>query len=81
MNRFGDAAKTPTSAPPTGQTSAVPWPLPSKGWLLGTTTNLGAGGSVWTAIPPPYQTNTANLQFTEPSPMGSKFYRLQKPRP
>ena len=35
----------------------------------------GPGG----AAAPPYQANGANLQFTEPTPTGNKFYRLQKP--
>jgi hypothetical protein len=57
----------------------VSWPLPATGWLLQATTNLVTGGSLWTEIPPPYQTNGANLQFTEVSPAGNKFYRLHKP--
>lgn len=56
----------------------VSWPLPAAGWRLHATTNLLTAGSVWTEIPPPYQTNSANLQFTEPSPAGNKFYRLKK---
>lgn len=43
------------------------------------TTNLVTAGSIWTDIPPPYQTNGANPQFLEPSPAGNKFYRLHKP--
>ena len=35
----------------------------------------GLGG----AAAPPYQTNGANLQFTEPTPIGNKLYRLHKP--
>jgi hypothetical protein len=57
----------------------VSWPLPATGWLLHATTNLVTGGSLWTEIPPSYQTNGANLQFTEPSPEGNRFYRLHKP--
>jgi hypothetical protein len=57
----------------------VSWPAPATGWLLQATTNLVAGGSLWTDIPPPYQTNGANLRFTEPSPAGNKFYRLHSP--
>jgi len=57
----------------------VSWPLPATGWLLHATTNLVAGGSVWTEIPPPYQTNATNLEFTEPLPTGNKFYCLHKP--
>ena len=53
-------------------TVTVSWPLPATGWLLHATTNLVAGGSVWTEIPPPYQTNSANAQFTEPAPGGQQ---------
>jgi hypothetical protein len=58
----------------------VSWPLPAEGWLLHATTNLVPGDSEWTEIPPPYQTNgLTNISFTEPSPVGNKFYRLHKP--
>ena len=57
----------------------VSWPLPATGWLLDATTNLVTNGGVWTELPPPYQTNGAKLQFAEPAPLGSKFYRLHKP--
>jgi hypothetical protein len=60
-------------------TVVVSWPAPASGWLLHATTNLVTTGSMWTEIPPPYQTNGANLQFTEPSSTGNKFYRLHKP--
>lgn len=60
-------------------TVVVSWPLPASGWLLHVTTNLVTNGSTWTEIPPPYETNGVNLQFTEPLPAGSKFYRLHKP--
>ena len=60
-------------------TITVSWPLPATGWLLHSTTNLVTGGSAWTEIPAPYQTNGANLQFTEPAPAGNNFYRLHKP--
>ena len=60
-------------------TVVVAWPGPEAGWKLQATTALLPGGSVWTEIPPPYQTKGADLQFTEPSPVGNKFYRLHKP--
>jgi probable HAF family extracellular repeat protein len=56
----------------------VSWPQSAPGWSLEFTTNLTASGT-WTEIPPPYQTNGANLQFTEPSPVSEKFYRLRNP--
>ena len=58
----------------------VSWPAPAQGWLLHATTNLVSYGSVWMEIPPPYQTNgLTNISFTEPSPIGNKFYRLHNP--
>ncbi len=57
----------------------VSWSAPASGWLLHSTTNFITGGSKWMEIAPPYQTNSTNLQFTEPSPAGNKFYRLHKP--
>ena len=60
-------------------TVVVSWPLPATGWLLHATTNLVTGGSLWTEIAPPYQTNGTNLLYTELSPAGNKFYRLHKP--
>jgi hypothetical protein len=56
----------------------VSWPLPAPGWRLHASTNVVAG-SVWTGIPPPYQTNGANLQVIQPLPGGNKFYRLHRP--
>jgi uncharacterized repeat protein (TIGR01451 family) len=61
-------------------TVVVSWPALAKGWRLHATTNLVTGGSAWTEIPPPYQTNgLTNTSFTEPAPLGNKFYRLHKP--
>jgi len=60
-------------------TVVVSWPLPATGWLLHATTNMVTGDSLWTEIPPSYQTNGPNLQFSEPLPAGNKFYRLHKP--
>jgi hypothetical protein len=60
-------------------TVIVSWPLPAEGWVLEWTNALPQVSAPWPQIPPPYQTNGANLQFTEPVPLGSKFYRLHKP--
>jgi hypothetical protein len=57
----------------------VSWPLPAPGWRLHATTNLIGAGSVWSEIPPPYQTNGATLQVVQPLLGGNKFYRLHKP--
>jgi hypothetical protein len=60
-------------------TIIVSWPLPADGWVLEATNALRVVAAPWPQIAPPYQTNGANLQFTEPSPAGSRFYRLRKP--
>ncbi len=65
----------------TNQAVVVSWPLPAEGWVLEWTNALPQVSSSWSQIPPPYQTNGANLQFTEPQPAGNKFYRLHKPSP
>ncbi len=63
----------------TTNTVIVSWPLPTAGWVLEWTNALSQVSASWPQIPPPYQTNGANLQFTEPAPAGAKFYRLHKP--
>jgi hypothetical protein len=60
-------------------TVVVSWPLPAAGWVLEATNVLPTVAVPWPQIASPYQTNGANLQFTEPSPAGNKFYRLHKP--
>jgi len=61
-------------------TVMVSWPLAeAEGWVLQATNALPSVVAPWPIIPPPYQTNGANLQLIEPSPVGSKFYRLHKP--
>ena len=57
----------------------VSWPLPADDWVLEATNALPQVSADWPQIAPPYQTNGANLQFTEPLPTGKKFYRLHKP--
>jgi len=57
----------------------VSWPLPADGWLLEWTNRVDGVSAPWPQIPPPYQTNGSNLQFTEPFPAGNRFYRLHKP--
>jgi len=57
----------------------VSWPLPAEGWVLEATNALPLVAAPWPQIAPPYQTNGANLQFTEPAPAGNRFYRLHKP--
>ncbi|MBN2507085.1 MAG: hypothetical protein JXQ71_10355 [Verrucomicrobia bacterium] len=57
----------------------VSWPLPAEGWVLQWTDALPQVSSPWSEISPPYATNGPTLQFVEPTPVGNKFYRLQKP--
>ncbi len=57
----------------------VTWPLPAVGWVLEATNAVPQVAAIWPLIAPPYQTNGANLQFTESLPAGNKFYRLYKP--
>jgi hypothetical protein len=57
----------------------VSWPLPADGWVLQATNALPHGAAGWPQLAPPYQTNGAQLQFTEPAPTGNRFYRLYKP--
>ncbi len=56
----------------------VSWPVLATGWSLYATTNLAAGPAGWALVPPPYQSNGASLQFTDPSPWAARFYRLRK---
>lgn len=61
-------------------TVVVSWPLAgADGWVLEATNVLPSVAAPWPVISPPYQTNGPNLQFTEPAPVGNKFYRLHKP--
>jgi hypothetical protein len=57
----------------------VSWPGPAEGWVLEATNALPSVSAPWPQIPPPYQTNGANLQFTEPAPVGHRFFRLHRP--
>jgi hypothetical protein len=57
----------------------VSWPLAATGWVLEWTNALPQVSAPWPQLPPPYQTNGANLQFTEPATAATRFYRLHKP--
>jgi hypothetical protein len=57
----------------------VSWPSTPEGWVLESANVLPYVSAPWTPIPPPYQTNGANLQFAETAPRGHKFYRLHRP--
>jgi hypothetical protein len=65
--------RTPTN------TVVVSWPGPEVGWRLQSTTSLSTTPVVWTPLPPPYQVSGTNLCFTEATPVGNRFYRLNKP--
>jgi hypothetical protein len=79
------AVQTP-GAPPLSITSSnaavvVSWPLPADGWVLVSTTNVVSAPqtTVWTPVPPPYQTNATHVFISVPTSVGNKFYRLRKP--
>jgi len=55
------------------------WPWPAEGWVLEWTNALPPAPAPWPRVAPPYQTNGANLQVSEPLPVGNRFYRLHKP--
>jgi hypothetical protein len=55
------------------------WPRTASGWNLEYSAILTKDTNAWTQIPPPYATNAANCYVTEPSPSGTRFYRLHKP--
>ncbi len=82
---WGIAAAVQTPGAPwltvmrTNTTVIVSWPLPAEGWVLEWTNALPRAAARWPQLLPPYQTNGLNLQFTEPSPAGNRFYRLHKP--
>lgn len=69
-----------TVFPTTTNTVVVSWPLAeADGWVLEVSNALPSVAAPWPLIPLPYPTNGPNLQFIEPLPLGSKFYRLHKP--
>jgi hypothetical protein len=80
---LGMTAATQPSDPPSlsawciNTTIVVTWPASAAGWVLEVTVGDPTPASVWTAIPPPYGTDGAHLLFSEPLPLGSKFYRLR----
>ena len=67
----------PLSIRRAGNSVVVFWPASAAGWVLESTSQLGGPVSSWTQLPPPYQTNGTNLEFTEPLGGGPKFYRLR----
>jgi fibronectin-binding autotransporter adhesin len=60
-------------------TVLLAWPKSEAGWFLEVATNLGVTPIVWTLIAPPYTSNPTDYIYTEPTPIGSKFYRLRLP--
>ena len=57
----------------------VSWPQPASEWKLEWTSVLPSPPNAWTFIPPPYLASGTNWVFTEPVPLGNRFYRLRKP--
>jgi hypothetical protein len=54
------------------------WPKSADGWNLEYCATLSNNTNAWTRIPPPYATNATACYVSEPSPSGTKFYRLHK---
>ncbi len=55
------------------------WSKTAVGWNLEYCATLTNNTNAWTQIPPPYATNATDCYVTEPSPSGTRFYRLHKP--
>jgi hypothetical protein len=60
----------------TTNTVCVWWTVSNASWQLQATTNLVVGGSAWSGCS--YVTNGANCVYIESSPLGNRFYRLQR---
>ena len=56
----------------------ISWPQPAPDWILEWTAALTSASNSWTLISPPYPVSGTNCVLNEPSPIGSKFYRLRK---
>jgi hypothetical protein len=64
-----------------GGSLRVAWLLPATNFVLersDTLTPLRSHDSSWSQVPFPYQTNTTRIFITEPTPTGTRFYRLRK---
>ena len=73
------AGAPPLTVTRTNSTAAIWWPLPATGFSLQVTTNLNPTVT-WTTIPASqYLTNSTQIYYIEPAPVGKKFYRLIKP--
>jgi len=57
----------------------VAWEKTADGWVLERTNALPSVTAPWPAVPPPYQTNAADLFITTNAPVGHAFFRLHKP--
>jgi hypothetical protein len=62
-------------------TISLSWPASATGWLPQVTSDLGVPGSLWTNIPPPYETNANRViaTFTNNPAIQCQFFRLYKP--
>jgi len=54
------------------------WPSDGTGWTLERTPALTAGSVGWTAVAPPYQTNSAGFYVAVTNTSNTVFYRLRK---
>ncbi len=60
-------------------TVVVTWPAAWSYWRLQTTSDFRTLPIQWTDVPPPYLVVGTNCTTVEPSPVGTRFYRLYKP--
>ena len=56
----------------------VSWPKPATDFLLDQSPNLNSPVP-WSQVAFPYETNTARIYITVPTPIGNRFYRLRQP--
>jgi subtilase family serine protease len=60
-------------------TVVVAWPLPADGnWVLEQRTTADRGAALWTQLPPPYQTNSAQAWVSTDLPKQNTLFRLRR---
>jgi hypothetical protein len=75
----GFAPPPPLSITLTNGNAQLAWPLLAADFALETASALDdSPATSWTEVPPPYQTNGAQILVSVPAPTGNKFYRLRK---
>lgn len=61
-----------------GNTVMLAWPVSASNWVLEWIDSLPQEETPWFQLAPPYEANSTNLQYAEPSQTGSRFYRLRR---